>query len=105
MNDVLDRAVPPAVAPRTVTEGDLDLASYFLHRGLQFLNARRLGRSEFEFTFRDPDGKAAQLRVEYVNSESAKQDGATRTLKKMVLGQPVPGRGAGNDRQRRGRDR
>lgn len=76
------------------TTQDLFIAAYWHMRGLRVLSARRLDRRRYRFSFADPTGKAAELRMEFANSESARFDASQRVLKKLVTS-PEP---RGNDR-------
>jgi len=61
---------------------DLALAAFCLEHGLEVVRASRRGR-EFEFLFRDPDGRADTLAIQFANSPEARFDAAMRALKKL----------------------
>jgi len=61
---------------------DLALAAFCLEHGLEVVRASRRGR-EFEFLFRDPEGRADGLAVQFANSPEARFDAAMRALKKL----------------------
>lgn len=61
---------------------DLALAAFCLEHGLEVVRASRRGR-EFEFLFRDPEGRADALAIEFANSPEARFDAAMRALKKL----------------------
>ncbi len=65
---------------------DVALATYASLKGFQIVKAVRKSRRDFEFTFRDPDGKWEQLEIEFVNSECRRYDDAGRALKKLASG-------------------
>lgn len=64
---------------------DLALAAFASLRGFEIVRARRR-KHEFEFLFRDPDGKWDGLRVEFTNSEFRRYDGEMLALKKLANG-------------------
>jgi len=70
---------------------DLAVAAWLHMCGLKVLSAHKIGRYQYRFSFDDPEGRAAQLRVEFANSESARFDASQRSLKKLVT--PVDRRG------------
>jgi len=61
---------------------DLALAAYWKMCGLAIVRATRRGR-EFDFLFRDPEGRAEKLAVEFANSEAQRFDSEVRALKKL----------------------
>lgn len=68
------------------TTRDLALATFARLRGLEIVRAARKSRGDFEFLFRDPDGKWDALRIEWTNSEFRRYDDEMRALKKLANG-------------------
>lgn len=67
---------------------DLPLMAYYIMNGLEIAKLTKKrgqggGAQDFVFYFRDPDGKAEQLRIEWVNSQCRDFDNAVRSLKKL----------------------
>lgn len=74
---------PPRVErARVWSTRDLALAAFCLEHGLEVVRATRRGR-EFEFLFRDPEGRANALAIQFANSPEARFDAAMRALKKL----------------------
>ena len=63
---------------------DLSFAAFLSLHGVKLIDASKLGKS-FKFTF-EHDDKIKKLRLDYVNSESAKFDNAVKNLKSIVFG-------------------
>lgn len=63
---------------------DLSLAAYLVMNGLALVKASKAVNGKFEFELEDPEGKAMQLQLEYINSDFCKFDNQVRTLKKML---------------------
>ena len=61
---------------------DLAMAAYLKMRGLAIVRATRRGR-EFDFLFRDPEGRSDELAVEFANSEAQRFNSEVRALKKL----------------------
>ena len=64
---------------------DLAIAAYLMMRGLKLSDASVQKGGRFMFKFEDPDGKAFQMSIEYVNSESAKFDAHIKNLKNILF--------------------
>ena len=65
------------------TTSDLPVAAYLMMKGFSLISAeKRQGR--FFFELRDPDGKAASLAIEYLNSDFCKFDNYIRNLKNTL---------------------
>jgi hypothetical protein len=53
--------------------------------GIWMRSARRInGPGRFEFVFSDPEGKAAEMAMEFANSESCLFDDGMRSVKNML---------------------
>ena len=64
---------------------DLGTAAYLKMKGLVILAATRSGgsRGKWVFSFADPESRAKQLQVEYINSDERRFDAEVRSLKKL----------------------
>lgn len=75
------REFPSGSTSRT---SDIGFAAFLFMNDLRVLAARRIpGSKQFEFVFEDPEARACDLQVAYVNSEARKFDEAVRAMKKM----------------------
>ena len=63
---------------------DLSFAAYLIFRGCKLLTANRYGKLH-KFVVETNEMQEHKLKVEYVNSESAKFDAAVRDLKKIMF--------------------
>lgn len=63
---------------------DLALAAYMITKGLKLMKAERLKTGRYHFELEDPDDKADQLKLEFINSEFMKFDNNLKMLKKMM---------------------
>ena len=61
---------------------DIALAAYIKLKGLKLVQCSRDGK--FQFVFEDPEGKAEDLALEFVNSDIRKYDDEIRSLKKVI---------------------
>jgi hypothetical protein len=64
---------------------DLSFAAYMIMRGAQLLSAKRFGKS-YKFTLKLTVANAQELKIAYINSESARFDAAVRDLKTILFG-------------------
>lgn len=62
---------------------DLALAAYLRLKGLKMVECDRKG-SKFHFGFSDPENKAKEFSIEFVNSKERLYDDEIRTLKKIL---------------------
>ena len=69
---------------KTYITSDLPLAAYLMMKELRLQDARRSPSGKFEFVFLDPDDKAFNHALEFVNSEFCKFDNHLRSLKKIL---------------------
>jgi hypothetical protein len=77
---------------------DLPLMAFYIMRGLELVKAERnRNGSNMIYWYRDPEGRAEDLRVEWINSECRDFDNAMRNLRK--LGNEAKGRGRGRRRR------
>ncbi len=63
---------------------DLALAAYMVTKGMRLLKAERKPSGRYHFEIEDPDRKADEYKMEFINSEFYKFDNNLKTLKKMV---------------------
>jgi hypothetical protein len=63
---------------------DIAIAAYLMMKGLRLVSASREKTGRFKFEFDDPDKKAFQLTVEFVNSEAALFDANVKNLKNII---------------------
>jgi len=63
---------------------NLALAAYMITKGLKLMKAERLKTGRYHFELEDPDDKADQLKLEFINSEFMKFDNNLKMLKKMM---------------------
>ena len=63
---------------------DLSLAAYLLMRGMKLLSAEKTLSGKFNFSFSDPDDKAKNLAVDFLNSDFSDYDNHVRNLKKII---------------------
>jgi hypothetical protein len=63
---------------------DLSFTAYLMMRGCILISANKLGRS-YKFVLDLRDFTQQKLKIEYINSESAKFDAAVRDLKKIMF--------------------
>jgi hypothetical protein len=61
---------------------DIALAAYLKLKGLKLVQCSRDGK--FQFVFEDPENKAEDLALEFVNSDIRKYDDEIRSLKKVI---------------------
>lgn len=61
---------------------DIALAAYLKLKGLKLVQCGRDGK--FQFVFEDPDNRAEELALEFVNSDIRKYDDEIRSLKKVI---------------------
>jgi hypothetical protein len=66
------------------TTNDLSFTAYLLMKGCKLVSAKALGRS-YQFVIDTQDKNTQQLKIEYINSESAKFDSWVRDLKKIMF--------------------
>ena len=63
---------------------DLALAAYMVTKGMKLLKADRKPNGRYHFEIEDPNRKADEYKMEFINSEFYKFDNNLKTLKKMV---------------------
>ena len=63
---------------------DIAIAAYLMMKGLKLVSASREKTGRFKFEFDDPNSKAFQYSVEFVNSESALFDANVKNLKNIL---------------------
>lgn len=63
---------------------DLALAAYMVTKGMKLLKANRKPSGRYNFEIEDPEGKAEEYKLEFINSEFYKFDNNLKTLKKMI---------------------
>ena len=63
---------------------DLSIAAYLMMKGMKLQNAYRGSSGQFMFEFEDPEGKGAQLAIEFTNDDCAVYDNHVRNLKKIL---------------------
>lgn len=66
----------------THTTSDIALAAYLKLKGLRLIECSR--GEKFNFVFEDPDSRAKELEIEFINSDMRKYDDEMRSLKKMI---------------------
>ena len=66
----------------TYTTSDIALAAYLKLQGLRLVECGRADK--FNFVFDDPDDRAEQLAIEFINSDMRKYDDEMRSLKKII---------------------
>jgi hypothetical protein len=64
---------------------DLSLAAFMIMCGIPLLSAKRLGKS-YKFALKIDDQRAQNLKISFINSESARFDAAVRDLKTILFG-------------------
>ena len=64
---------------------DIGIAAFIMMKGLKLIEAKRGPSGRFSFVFEDPDNKARQYAVDYLNSESAKFDANMKNLKNILF--------------------
>jgi hypothetical protein len=62
---------------------DLALAAYLKLKGLKLVGAKK-NNKRFDFTFEDPDDRAGEIALEFVNSDMRRYDDEIRSLKKII---------------------
>lgn len=62
---------------------DIALAAYLKLRGLVLLKCSR--DKKFSFVFKDPEQRASNLAIEFVNSDMRRYDDEIRSLKKIIF--------------------
>ena len=67
------------------TTHDLATAAYLMMNGFTLKTATREKSGKFLFEFLDPDQRAEQACIEFVNSESAKFDANIKNLKNIIF--------------------
>lgn len=68
----------------TYTTSDLPLTAFLVIKGLKLVTAEKSAGGKFEFVLEDPEGKARELAIEYVNSDFSKFDNQIRNIKKVL---------------------
>ena len=68
---------------------DLPVAAYLMMRGLSLIKADRMS-GRFIFELDDPDDKAKNLAIEYLNSDFCKFDNYIRNLKSVLYQNKKP---------------
>ena len=68
----------------TFCTNDLSLAAYMMLRGCKLVSAKKFGKS-YSFTLDLIELNLDKIKVEYINSESAKFDASVRDLKKIMF--------------------
>ena len=63
---------------------DLSFTAYLMMRGCKLMQAKKLGRT-YKFVLNIDGMNINALKIEYVNSESAKFDASVRDLKKILF--------------------
>ena len=64
---------------------DIAIAAFLMMKGMKLISATRERNGRFRFEFDDPNNKADQFAVEFVNSESAKFDAHVKNLKNILF--------------------
>lgn len=67
----------------TYSTSDIALAAYLKLSGLRLIECGRADK--FNFVFEDPEGKAEQMAIEFINSDMRKYDDEMRSLKKIIF--------------------
>jgi len=62
---------------------DIAMAAYLFYRKLSLKSAIRDQGMKFKFCFDDPDNKAEQMTIDFINSESREFDSSMRSLKSL----------------------
>jgi hypothetical protein len=62
---------------------DIALAAYLKLKGLVLLKCER--DKKFCFVFDDPENKAEELAIEFINSDMRRYDDEIRSLKKIIF--------------------
>lgn len=83
--------VANAAQPKTASLSDIGTAAYYMVQGLKLAKASKTQGGDYEFTFLDPEGRADNLLIEYVNSEQAGFDCALRRVRKLLFDQSPSG--------------
>jgi hypothetical protein len=63
---------------------DLGFAAFLKINSYSLISAKRGEKGLFIFEFLDPNEQAADLRLDYINSEFAKFDSEVKGLKKLI---------------------
>ena len=63
---------------------DLALAACMITKGMCLVKAKRLDSGKYHFEISDPDSKADQCKLEFINSEFYRFDNNLKMLKKMM---------------------
>lgn len=72
---------------QTWSTTDISEAAWLVAQGIEIDGARETGRDgQFEIVFYDPEGKAADLLVRFLNSECFRYDQGRRAVLKMLAG-------------------
>lgn len=66
------------------TTNDLSFTAYLMMRGCKLIDARKLGQS-YKFVVELNTENKQKLKLEFINSESARFDAAVRDLKKIMF--------------------
>jgi len=79
---MIEKGIEKDMEKQIYKTSDLALAAYLKLNGLKFVKGNRDGK--FQFVFEDPENKAEDLAIEFVNSEFRKFDDEIRSLKKII---------------------
>ena len=63
---------------------DLSLAAFLLMKGMKLNDAKKTTSGKFIFSFDDPDDRAKNLSLDFINSEFCEFDNQVRNLKKLI---------------------
>lgn len=68
----------------TFKTSDLALAAYMITKGMSLVKAKRLDSGKYFFEIKDPQNKAEEMKLEFINSEYYRFDSNLKILKKMM---------------------
>ena len=68
----------------TFKTSDLALAAYMITKGMSLVKAKRLDSGKYFFEIKDPQSRAEELKLEFINSEYYRFDSNLKILKKMM---------------------
>tara|TARA_B100000579_G_scaffold412467_1_gene404238 strand:+ start:1126 stop:1353 length:228 start_codon:yes stop_codon:yes gene_type:complete len=69
---------------KTFKTSDLALAAYMITKGLPLVKAKRLDSGKYFFEIGDPEDRADEYKLEFINSEYYRFDSNLKMLKKMM---------------------
>lgn len=68
----------------TFKTSDLALAAYMITKGMSLVKAKRLDSGKYFFEIKDPQNRAEEMKLEFINSEYYRFDSNLKILKKMM---------------------